>query len=187
MNAYQEAYFKFMTQSREHVFYVSEHIAIADRWNTRINMFMAIASSSSIAAWVIWQKLSWIWASVIAGSHVVGAIRDHLPFKRRLSALHPLRNELERLSIEVEKEWYSVANGELTEEEIHLKTMQFKGRKAAFEEEHMGNIVLPESRRLIRKASDRNCIYFENSMLGGSKCRPSEAEKPPEAANRESA
>lgn len=89
INGYQQAYFKFMTQSREHVFYISEHIAIADKWNTRINMFMAIASSSSIGAWVIWQKFSWIWAGVIAGSHVVGAIKDHLPFKsRRVCTAH---------------------------------------------------------------------------------------------------
>ncbi len=184
MNAYQEAYFKFMTQSREHVFYVSEHIAMADKWNRRVNMFMAIASSSSIGAWVVWQKLSWIWASVIAGSHVVGAIRDHLPFQRRLSVLHPLRNELERLSIEVEKAWYSVANGELTEEQIHLNTMQFKARKAALEEEHMGSIVLPERQGLIRKASGRNCMYFQNAMLGDTKCRPSEAARTPERADR---
>ena len=64
MNPYQEAYFKFMTQSREHVFYVSEHIAEADKWNTRVNMLMAIAGSSSIGAWIIWQQLSWMWAGI---------------------------------------------------------------------------------------------------------------------------
>jgi len=177
MNPYQEAYFRFMTQTREHVFYISEHIARAHKWNRRVNMFMAITSSSSIGAWVIWQKLSWIWASVIAASQVLGAVKEHLPFKRRLSVLYQLRNQIERLCIDAEKNWYSVANGELTEGEIHLRTIELKDKGTAIEQEHLSGIVLPEEPRLIFRAREKNRVYFENCMLGGDSCLKRDAEE----------
>ena len=91
-------------------------------------MFTAITSSSSIGAWVILDKLSWLWAAAIAVSHVIGAIKTYLPFKKRLSILYilyTLRNHLELLCLDIEKEYYPVFNGELTEKEIHDKICEY--------------------------------------------------------------
>ena len=164
MNQYQQAYFKFMTQSREHVFYLYEHIALSDRCDTKINMFMAISSSSSIAAWVIWQKLSCVWAFIIACSQVITATKAYFPFKKRLATLYPLKNELERLCLEVEKDWYTVSKGEMTERDIHHRTSMFKAKKAEIEQKYLSNMVLPEKGPLLSKAIVRNKVYFENIL-----------------------
>jgi len=160
------AYFKFMTQSREHVFFIFEHIASSDKWNTRINMFMAIASSSSIGAWVIWQKMSWLWAGVIAVSHVVGVIKTYLPFKKRLSILYTVRNNIEQLCLEIEKDFFPVFNGDLTEQEIHEKIIAYKTKKLAIEQESLSGTVIPENQSFIAKAREKNKVYFENLCIG---------------------
>lgn len=166
MNCYQQAYFNLMTQSRENIFFISEHISSADRWNTRINMVMAIASSSSIGAWIIWQKFSWMWASIIAVSQVVGAVKVHLPFKKRLSTLYTLSNHLEQLCLEIEKDFFLVFNGDLSEREIYSKTMKYKTDKAGIEQKYLSGIVLPEDESILTKARKKNKVYFDNLCVG---------------------
>jgi len=169
MNQYQESYFNLMTQTREHVFYVYAHIKFADKWDGRINIFMALTSSSSIGAWVLWQKLAWLWAFFIATSQVVTVIKPYLPFKKRLTYLKKLNDELERLSLDVEKDWYTISNGELTEREIHAKISDFKSKKVHIEQEFLRDIVLPERKDAVKEAREKNEIYFSNNCIGVSK------------------
>lgn len=162
MNPHQKAYFNLMTQYREHVFYTSEHIASSDRWNTKINMFLAITSSSSIGGWIIWSKLSWLWAGIIAISHVIGAIKTHLPFKKRLSILYSVRNHLDLLCLDIEKESFIVFNGELTEKEIHERICKYKSKKSIIEQKYLSSIVIPENSTFIARARNKNKVYFNN-------------------------
>jgi len=45
-----------------------------------INIFLAIASCGSIAAWAIFKTYQNVWMVIIAGSQVITAIRPHIPY-----------------------------------------------------------------------------------------------------------
>lgn len=120
---------------------------------------MAITSSSSIAAWAIWNEYGSIWALLIAISQVVNAIKPHLPFSKRLEVLSQISNQLQILFNKVDYQWYKVANGELTENEIKDVLFDLKEQYT----ETIGKILesepLPEN-EAFRKGADQKADYY---------------------------
>ncbi len=163
-NDYVRAYFRVLTQLREHIFYITEYIQYYERIDFYVNIVLAIASNTSIGAWAIWQTLNMLWGIIIALSQIITAIKPFLPFKKTLTFLYPLRNKLELLALEIEQEWFKVSQGKLTEEEIHNLTCKFKSQKTEIEHEIFKNKSLPENKQLIQEARKSNKYYFENSF-----------------------
>ena len=60
-----------MVQIKAWIFYLDIYAENSYKWDRRINMYGAIASSSSIAAWAIWKEWSYVWAVIIAISQVL--------------------------------------------------------------------------------------------------------------------
>ena len=52
----QQKYWNFMVQIKAWIFYLDIYAENSYKWDRRINMYGAIASSSSIAAWAIWKE-----------------------------------------------------------------------------------------------------------------------------------
>lgn len=55
-----------MVQIKAWIFYLDLYGEDSYKWEKRINIFSAIAASTSIAAWAIWQQLSFVWSLIIA-------------------------------------------------------------------------------------------------------------------------
>lgn len=83
-NKMQEKYWNYMVQIKAWTFYLDIYAEDSYKWDRRINIYGAIASSSSIAAWTIWRNWSFIWAAIIAISQVLTAIKQYLPFGRKV-------------------------------------------------------------------------------------------------------
>lgn len=108
-----------MVQIKAWIFYLDIYAENSYKWDRRINMYGAIASSSSIAAWAIWKEWSYVWAVIIAISQVLTAIKQYLPFGRRLKYLQPFIEDMKLLYLKMEYDWYKVAGGDLSESEIN--------------------------------------------------------------------
>lgn len=162
MPDYQLNYWRELTQLKEHCYYINEYIIQTQKISRLINCFLAITSSSSIGAWVIWQEYAFIWGAIIAVSQVVNIIKQFFPFEGRLKHLPELRNELDFLFLEMEKSWFSVAEGKWTAEEIHNKRLEFKTRKAEIQQKHIPNISLPDRRNYLDVAKKKTRDYFIN-------------------------
>ena len=119
-----------------------------------IDVFTAVTSSSSIAAWAIWQTLSWVWAFIIAASQVLHAVKRYLPYKKRLAALSTLSRDLNTLVLVAETDWFKVSNGSLTEEEIHDLQMKLKKKKQDCVHKAFPSGSLPENKKLLKCADE---------------------------------
>lgn len=102
----QERFWKELYQLKVHINYVEAHVHEAEKYDRSLKIFMAVTSSASIGAWVVWKDLSFLWASIIALSQVIAAISPHLPFKERLKTYSSMLHELEELFIQAESKWY---------------------------------------------------------------------------------
>ena len=122
----QEKYWNYMVQIKAWTFYLDIYAEDSYKWDRRINIYGAIASSSSIAAWTIWRNWSFIWAAIIAISQVLTAIKQYLPFGRRLKYLQPFIEDMKLLYLKMEYDWYKVAAGELSETEINGLLYSYK-------------------------------------------------------------
>ena len=50
------------------------------KWDRNINIFLAVASSGSIAAWVVWNRFPFVWGAIIASSQVITVIKPYFPY-----------------------------------------------------------------------------------------------------------
>ena len=108
-----------MVQIKAWIFYLDVYTEDSYRWDRIINIVVAIASSTSIAAWAIWQKYSFVWSIIIAISQVLTTIKGFLPYSKRLKMLVPFMEDLKFLYNKIEYNWFKVASGDLSEDERH--------------------------------------------------------------------
>lgn len=143
--------------------YISDFTKITETTDRRIKMFLAITSSSSIAAWAIWSDYSIVWAVIIAASQVVTAIKPYLPYSKRLSALHLLKVDLQHLALDIENDWAQVASGAKKNSEIHRITMAYKNKIAISENKHFKDSSLPDNSKLLQLAEEQAGKFFANN------------------------
>lgn len=160
----QEKYWRYMVQIKAWVFYLDLYGENSYKWEKRINVFSAIASSTSIAAWAIWQQLSFAWSFIIAISQVLSAIKTFLPYSRRLKSIVPFMEDLNFLYNRMEYTWFKVASGEMTEEEINEILYEFKNEYTNIENKHLKDEMLLENEKFKKKSDMKTDAYFENNF-----------------------
>jgi hypothetical protein len=137
----QEQYWREIYQLKTHVAYIELLLERSEKIDRRLKMFLAIASSGSIGSWVVWSHHSWVWASIIAGSHVITAVNQYLPYQGRIKAYSALINELEELMLQAEFNWHSIAQGELSETEINEARFEIRGHKQKALKKHVSTTI----------------------------------------------
>lgn len=153
-----------MVQIKAWIFYLDLYAEDSYKWDKRINIFGAIASSTSIAAWTIWSQLSYVWSVIIAVSQVLTAIKSFMPYSRRLKILVPFMEDLKFLYNKIEYNWFKVASGELSEDEINELLYAFKDDFASIENKNLKEETLLENNKFKTIADKKTDVYFENNF-----------------------
>jgi hypothetical protein len=165
---YQHRYWNLLKGLRVHMLYLQKYAEHSEWWDKAINIFLALTSSSSIAAWAIWQRYQIVWAILIALSQVVTSIKPFLPYKQRLKAVSELNDKIQEISLNCEKNWFPVAEGELTEKEIHERYIELRDKSLEAERKCLEKMVLPKKRKILKKAEDEADQYLTtNYHFGG--------------------
>jgi len=159
----QLRYWNYMVQLKAWLFYLDGYSDESYRWQKRVDVFLAITSSSSIAAWVIWNKYSFVWAFLIAVSQVVTAIKPHLPFAKRLELLCKASNQLQVLFNKAEYNWYKVSNGELSEDQINDLLFDFKKQYTDTVDKTLDEASLPDKEHLRTVADTKTEEFFKDA------------------------
>ncbi|ENH2499084.1 hypothetical protein ABVY78_004684 [Vibrio parahaemolyticus] len=163
---YQLRYWNLLKELKAQIAYLHGYVA-KDEWTDKaLSIFMAIASSASIATWALWKEHQMVWACIIALSQVITAIKPFLPYRKRLKAVSELNNQVQAIFLEAETIWYKVSEGLLTEEEIHEETVRLKGRILSAERASLNGIVLPRKNKLKAAAENAADEYFTENYLG---------------------
>jgi len=161
----QQRYWQEFIELKRDARYIDLCQARTERIDWLISVLTAVTSSSSIAGWALWQQLSFVWAFLIAASQLFQAIKEFLPYKKRLKALGMLSPELNSLALIAENDWYRVSKGHLTEPEIHELQMKLKKKKHEAVVKSFGASSLPEAKDLIERAC-KDCESYVASYFG---------------------
>ena len=159
---YQSLYWDNLVQLRAGVYYLQAYQIHSEKWNNRVQAFLAITASSSIGGWAIWQEYGMIWGSLIAASQVVNAVKGFFPFQKRAQAIGSLNTEQERLALEAESKWFSVFEGELSAKAIYELVTDLKQRKLEASHKHFKDQTLPHKPNCEAEAAERTRAYFES-------------------------
>jgi hypothetical protein len=160
----QQKYWNNMVQVKSSEFYLDIYLDNSYRWNQVINVFSAIASSSSIACWTIWKDFSYVWAVIIAVSQVINTIKEFFPYNKMLKLLPPFLADVKSFYIKTEKDWYNVAGGEMTEDDINTLLYSYKEEFSEIEGKYLKDDVLIEKTRYMKEADQKTELYFKNNF-----------------------
>ncbi len=158
----QKYYWDTFTDIKHHQVYLNMYEQRLDSIERYINVVSAVASSTAIGGWVLWQHIQFIWAFVIALSQVITATKPFLPFGQRLKALNGLTPEIEALALTAETDWFKVSRSILTEEEILALATTLKSREKDATQKHFKGLVLPEQATLKDKADKATIAYMKS-------------------------
>jgi hypothetical protein len=133
----QKLYWDQMFELKVAASYIRLYRDHLGRWVTRLGVLKAVASSASIAAWVIWKEYAFVWGAIIAASQLADALKDVFPFAKKHKAASALAMTLDNLFIDVQLEWEYIFAGRYSDEEImkrlhQLRKMQFDTEKRNF-------------------------------------------------------
>ena len=145
---------------KSHAVYANEYFVSSDATDRKITGFLAITSSTSIAGWALWKDYSILWASLIAASQVLNALRPVLPYQRRIAPLRALSYAYEDLFLQVEGKWGGIERGEFTAEEIDEMLVKFRSDKARLWRKTIDSIAIPHDEAFYRKADQLTAQYF---------------------------
>lgn len=159
----QSRYWKYLVQIKAWIFYIDFYTDNSYKWDKRVNVFLAITSSSSIAAWVIWNEYGFIWALLIAISQVINAIKPHLPFSKRIESLGHLSSQLQVLFNKADYHWYKVSNGELSENKINELLFELRNQYTETVSKTLETEPLPDREDFKILADTKADEYFQRT------------------------
>lgn len=163
----QERYWNQLTQYKYDILYLSERFANFIVIDRVIKIVIAVSSSTAIGSWIIWEKFSYLWASLIATSQVFNVINDYLPYKKRISELSAMISKLISLYTNIEHDWYKVANSYLTNDEINELLYTYMRQWNDINDKYFEIDALSLSEKCLNTAEEEKNKYF-NNFLGGT-------------------
>lgn len=156
----QERFWKEFHQLKVQVIYVQELLLEAERNERLAKMVIAITSSASIGAWVVWKEWALLWGAIIAGSQVLSAIHPHLPYKERLKTYSSVLRDLEMLFIDAEHKWQTVADGSMSIQQINSERTLLHKKKSAILNKYMPNSIFPSNPKIADRAESEAANYL---------------------------
>jgi hypothetical protein len=90
-----------------------------------VNIFLALASSGSIAAWAVWQNYPILWSSIIALSQVITTIKPYFPYNKIAKELNNRNLKIDILNNEYARFWNKIQRGKLIEDTIEQYYFDF--------------------------------------------------------------
>ena len=157
----QEQYWIRLTQYKFSIYYFDAYIARNVKINRFIKILTAVLSSSAIAAWVNWAQYAFFWGFIIAISQVISAVNEIMPYRNRVKELSRAVNEFSVIYVEMESDWYNVASGSWTENEINKKLYEYVSRWSEIETTTLSDDYLSQDIECFEFAEKQKNDYFE--------------------------
>ena len=134
------------------------------RWERNINVFLAIASSTSIAAWAVWKVTPIIWASIIAISQILTVVKPYFPYFKYVKEFNLKCIRLEIINIEFERLWHKLQTKKITDDSAD--DLYFDLRKQISELLNFSDDTIFEVTPTIEKKANERMKYFLQTNYG---------------------
>jgi hypothetical protein len=114
----QRLYWNEMINLKADASYIRLYRDSQGRRVTGLGALKAIASSTGIAAWVVWREYAFVWGAIIAASQVADALKDVFPFAKEHKAASAHAMTLDNLFNDAQLEWENIFSGRYSDQEI---------------------------------------------------------------------
>ena len=93
-----------------------------------------LTTSSSIAAWAVWEKHQLIWGALIALSQIVTILKPYFLFPRYIKTFHEKRIKWQAISMDYEELWFDFNRNTISEKKAKIKFFNLKKSSLSFDQ-----------------------------------------------------
>ena len=162
----QLRYWNQMSQYKFSILYYNEHFSRYVKINRAIIIILAVFSSGAIASWAIWNKLSFLWAIIVAITQIISIVNEFLPYKDRIKEIPELVSKLTAIYNEMELQWFYISSGNIENSEINNKLYEYKVKWNDVNSKYLCFDALPDNECIKNKANLLKNEYYKNLFEG---------------------
>jgi len=128
-------------------------------WNTTITVLRTVTSAGSISAWLVWKRYSWLWAGLLGASQLAEALKGISPLYKRTRSLGLWSRALNRIFVDAQREWDSIASGQYTNQQIRTLLHRLRSRKQKAQDKCLPE-GLHENKLMFSRAEEEAAMFF---------------------------
>jgi len=120
-----------------------------------INILLVLTTSSSVAAWAIWQKFPLLWALLIGISQILTLIKPYFLFHKYIKVFSEKGIQWQYNTLELEKLWYDYNNGIIDDNKA--SSIYFELRKKCISFDNMPDDIIFFNFNKIQVKAEKQC------------------------------
>lgn len=154
-----------LEQFKFELLYYDAHFGRCVKIPRRMRFSISIATALAAGAWMSWYNIVWVntvCLIIVLLLQAMNAVIELMPFEKRKSDIRELANELLPLYNKMERDWASIANGDLTNDEIEDMSFSYAHRHEEIRRHYFKDDSLPPLKTCKKKAKEEADAYFKN-------------------------
>jgi len=163
-------YWRELGETRASYEYVRLYRDLLRKWIARFAIVRAVATSSAVGGWAVFQSYPAIWAGIIMISQIADVLAQVFSATSHYEAARELVHELDKILIQALTDWEKVRLGRFDDEEIIGLRRNLMKDRSDVAKKCFPKSDLPERESLRRLAERLANAYFQR-MFGGATWR----------------
>ncbi|MBL4862061.1 MAG: hypothetical protein JKY09_03470 [Crocinitomicaceae bacterium] len=107
------------------------------------SFFLAIISTSSVAAWALWQEYPSVWAIIVAVSQILHVAKPYIPYIKYDKEYLEMHFKFENLYLKYERLWFKFESNKIKDSDIEDYFYKLREQENKIQEAHK-NSPTPE-------------------------------------------
>lgn len=133
MNEIRTKIWYLLADSKTNEKYASLVVKKYQLYDLYSNIFLALTTSSSVAAWAIWKQLPVLWILIIAISQILMIVKPYFLFPRYIKVFNDRSIRWQQMSVELEQLWYELNEDKIDNTEASKIYFELRKKILAFD------------------------------------------------------
>lgn len=136
-------------------------------WIRRIGLFKAVVTSGTIGAWAIWKDHAFVWGVLLGAAQVLDAAKEYLPQTKNRQSASEFVSALESIIIDARFEWFEIAWGQYTADEIMDRWRKLAKLRNEIEARHFPEGLPADPVRQSLAEAEARAYFLDAYGVGG--------------------
>ncbi len=134
------------------------------KYDRNLNIFLAFATSSSVASWIMWDEFPAVWGGIIIAAQIVNLIKPYFPFSKYCKEINEKQRALQGMIINYENLWSKIQYGEISEKRGRDEYLKL-GKQIQELLNFSDDIVLNVNKRITSEAREKTNLYLHRNYF----------------------
>lgn len=153
----------FLNDSKTNECFASLILKYYQKFDLLVNLFLVIVTTSSVAAWTIWNEFPLLWGLIIAVSQILTISKPYFLFPKYIKVFHEKNILWQQLSLDLEELWHKTNNSII--DESAASELYFKLRKKSLVFDKVPDDIIFFDFKKFQDDAERQCNYYIQKII----------------------